>query len=108
MAIKEAVKEQLFIKSLISQLGYLFKGDINNKLIYTDSQSAIDLANNPINHNRTKHIDIQYHFIRENILVGNTELRYIPIEELVADGLTKALPNPKYLDFITRLGLVEL
>ena len=78
MAIKEAVKEQLFIKSLISQLGYLFKGDINNKLIYTDSQSAIDLANNPINHNRTKYINIQYHFIREKYLSRKHRTKIYP------------------------------
>ena len=68
----------------------------------------MELAKNPINHNRTKHIDIQYHFIRDNILEGNTTLEYHPTKSLVANGLTKPLANPIYLDFVTRLGLKNI
>ena len=76
--------------------------------IYTDSQSAISLAKNPIFHNRTKHIDIQYHFVRENMEKGLISLKYHPTESLVADGLTKAIPNPKFNQFVKDLGIKGL
>ena len=54
---------------------------------------AIDLANNPKHHAKTKHIDIQYHFVREKIQEGTISLNYIPTKEQLADILTKGL-NP--------------
>jgi hypothetical protein len=111
MALRDAVKEQLFIKSLISQLPKQLINAINTEntgIIYTDSQSAMALANNPVQHNRTKHIDIQYHFVRQNVLDGRTQLLYHPTESLVADGLTKPLANPKHLSFLAKLGLRKI
>lgn len=67
MALKEAVKENLYINSLIKQIPLLNKHiNKDTKAIYTDSQSAITLAKNPTFHQKTKHIDIQYHFVRDN------------------------------------------
>ena len=67
MAIKEAMKEQQYITAILSELAPIL-GDkiaIECQNIYTDSNSAIELAKNPIYYARTKHIDIQYHYIRE-------------------------------------------
>ena len=52
-----------------------------------------------------KHIDIQHHFVRENQQSGEVDLRYIPTEQQVADGLTKALPRDKFEAFRDALGL---
>src|SRR3979490_3248856 len=71
--------------TLIEELGY----DISDQnTIYTDSQSAIALAHNPEHHARTKHIDIQYHFIRSCVEDGTTRLEYCPTEDMTAAGLT--------------------
>jgi hypothetical protein len=56
-------------------------------------------------HSRTKHIDIRYHFIRQNIEDGYISLEYCPTEEMVADILTKALPAHKVSYFSKLLGL---
>jgi hypothetical protein len=64
--------------------------------LYSDNQSAIKLCYNPVFHNRTKHIDISYHYARE--LVENDEITvtYLPTEEMTADLLTKGLSQFKH------------
>ena len=94
MALKEAIKEQIYLKSLFDQISIL-KDQFENKL-YTDSQSVIELAKNPIYHNRTKHIDIQYYFVRQAYINGLTNLVYIPTENQLADVLTKVIDNNKW------------
>ena len=109
MALKEAIKENLFINNLINELPSYIGNLFNNKKdIYTDSQSAIELAKNPIYHAKTKHVDIRYHFIREKVENGDIILKYHPTYSLLADGLTKPISNPKWLEFIQGLGLIRL
>ena len=74
----------------------------NQNIIYTDNQGAIALAHNPEHHARTKHVDIQYHFVRNCVEDGTTRLEYCPTEDMVADGLTKAL-GPERLRKLARM-----
>ena len=60
-------------------------------MIMCDNQGCIALAKNPKHHSRTKHIDVQHHFICEKVEEEVIELRYCPTQEMVADVLTKAL-----------------
>jgi hypothetical protein len=71
----------------------------------TDNTSAIALAKNPEFHTRTKHIDVVYHFQRYYIRNGLIQLHYIPITDMVADGLTKPLNRQKFAAFVALLGL---
>ena len=64
MALKEAIKEYLYLISVIKQLNIASKEKF---YLFIDSLLAIGLANNPEHHAKTKHIDIQYHFIREHV-----------------------------------------
>lgn len=59
--------------------------------IHVDNQGAISLAKNPVHHKRTKHIDIKYHFVREEVQKGFVKLTYVPTEINVADAFTKPL-----------------
>ncbi len=65
-----------------------------------DNQGSIALAHNPVFHSRTKHIDIQHHYIRDEVASRRIELSYVPTEEMIADGLTKALTHVKFHRFI--------
>ena len=65
-----------------------------------DSQGAIALAKNPTHHSRTKHIDVQHHFIREQVEVEVIELKYVPTQAMVADVLTKALGRTPLFAFL--------
>jgi len=102
MAILHALKEQIWIHRLLKEIGY----DISDQnSIYTDSQSAIALAHNPEHHARTKHIDIQYHFIRNRVEEGTTCLEYCPTEDMVADDLTKSLGPDRHWKLIRMMGM---
>jgi hypothetical protein len=74
-------------------------------IVFGDNQGAISLAKTPQFHSRTKHIAIQHHFVREKQTEGKVDLQYIPTEQQVADGLTKALPKNRFVKFRDALGL---
>ena len=74
-------------------------------MIYEDNQGCIALARNPVFHSRTKHIDIKFHFLREKIEEGVMKLEYKPTNEMIADGLTKALGRAKHGIFLKGLHL---
>jgi hypothetical protein len=98
MTLKKVIKENLYIKFLIKQISVLNSVINNTKTLYTDSNSAINLAKNSVHHFKIKYINIQYHFIRENYLNKVINLKYCFIEIQLADGLTKAINIEKYLD----------
>ncbi len=99
-----AAKESVFLAGSLKRIGYE-GSDIDNVLLLADNQAAILLPINPVNHLRAKHIDIQYHKVRELISDDVLELHYIPTEEMVADGLIEPLTLTKHEYFITMLGL---
>src|SRR4051794_24993477 len=66
---------------------------INTLTIWTDSQSGIDLAENPKHHDRSKHIAIRRHYVRDAVANGHIKLEYPPSSEMIANALTKALPK---------------
>ena len=74
-------------------------------MIYEDNQGCIALARNPVFHSRTKHIDIKFHFLREKIKEGVMKLEYKPTNEMIADGLPKALGRTKHGIFLKGLHL---
>eukprot|EP00253_Pinus_taeda_P015054 PITA_15054 len=74
---------------------------------FSESRSCIELTNNPVFHDRLKHIGIKYHFIRDYIQKGVVKLEYIPTDEQVADILTKALPRGKHVYFREKMGVVR-
>ena len=77
MALKEAFKEQIWLFTLFRQLGLSY----SKQPIWMNSQSAMTLARNPEHYARTKHIDIQYHFVREALQDKLINIRYIPIND---------------------------
>ena len=75
MALTLRTKEAMWIKFLLSQLGVFKQGSIQ---INVDNQSCVALAKNPEHHARRKHIDIQYHFIREKVEEAAVRLEFCP------------------------------
>ena len=68
-------------------------------ILNVDNQGAIALAKNPVYHQRSKHIDIRYHYIRLEVENKNVELIYVPSEDNVADIFTKPLTKKNLLKF---------
>ncbi len=77
-------------------------------VIYCDNISSILLANNPVYHVRTKHIEVHYHFIREKILTKEIDLIHVSTEDQVVDIFTKALGTNKLRKFRKMLGVLEV
>ena len=75
--------------------------------LFEDNQSAIALAKNPVHHARSKHIDIQHHYIREKIESKEIDINYMSTDEMIADALTKPLARPKFSKFVADMGLYE-
>ena len=74
-------------------------------MIFGDNQSAICMAKNPQFHGRTKHIEIKYHFIREQIKSGTVELKYCPSKNTTAYMLTKGLHKEKFVKLRQMAGI---
>ena len=103
VAISEAAKEMIWLKNLLKELGK----EQDDSPLFSDSQSAICLAKNPILHSRCKHIELKYHFIRNLINDGDLFLLKIPGAENPADMLTKTVTTTKLRLCIASTGLQE-
>ena len=92
MAITEAIKEAIWMKGLIAELG--FPQDCVE--VNCDSQSAIHLSKHQVFHERSKHIDVKMHFVRDIINKGDVKIVKVSTEDNPADMLTKAVPSGKF------------
>ena len=81
--------------------------DLKGIPIFFDNTSAIAIVENPVQHSRTKHIDIRYHFIREHVMNGTIELHFVPTHEQLADIFTKALDEGTFSKLVAELGMVN-
>ncbi|GJX89763.1 hypothetical protein Tco_0343089 [Tanacetum coccineum] len=73
--------------------------------MYYDSKAAIAISCNPVQHSCTKHIDVRYHFIKEQVEKGIVELFFVRTEYQLADLFTKALPEDRFKYLVRRLGM---
>ncbi len=77
-------------------------------VIYNDNISSILLANNPIYHAKTKHIEVHYHFIRKKVLAKEIDLIHVSTKDQVANIFTKALSTDKLKKFRKMFGVLEV
>ena len=91
VALTKAVKEALWVKGMISELGLAQK----MFMVHCDNQSAIYLTKNTMFHERTKHIDVKLHFVRDVMLKGEVVVEKIHTDGNSANMLTKALTTIK-------------
>jgi histone deacetylase 1/2 len=101
-ALANATAEMLWVQKLLTELGVRHPPKAR---LWCDNLSATYLSANPIFHARMKHIEIDFHFVRERVAQKLLEIRFIHTGDQVADGFTKALPVVKLRQFRDNLNL---
>ena len=104
IAASDACRETIWLRKLLSDL---FGGKLESTIIHCDNQSCIKLSKNPVFHDRSKHIEMKYHFIKDLVQRGTLKLQYIRTDEQIANILTKPLTSTKFMYFHDKLGMVE-
>ena len=104
VALAAAAQEAIWLKQLNEDL----TGKGEPVMLYEDNQSAIAIAKNPQFHGRVKHINIKYHFIREQVYDNNIKLKYCQTSDMIADMLTKGLGKIKFEKLRELTGIVPL
>lgn len=89
---------------MISELGLTQE----QVIVYCDNQSAIHLTKHQVYHERSKHIDVKLHFIKDNISKGEVKLEKISTLDNPGDTLTKTLSQTKFKHFLSLVNVVEL
>jgi len=105
MAACQAAKEALWLRSFLKELGVYGGEPI---VIHSDSQSALQLIKNPVFHARSKHIGIQYHFVRELVWRNHIHFKFCKTEEQWADALTKPVAREKLVNCMVNSGVLTL
>ena len=92
MVTTHAIKEEVWLQRLCSGIGMVQQA----MGLDCDNQSAIFLARNPTYHSKTKHIDVQYHFVRDMVEENKVLLEKVDTLKNVADSLTKSLSTQNF------------
>src|SRR4051812_18003506 len=103
MALGQAMKESVWLKKLLKEIGYHQQAE--HVLIHSDNQGILALTKNLTFHTRTKHIDIQHHFLHEKYEANEIKINHCGTDDMVADVLTKALLKEKHNSFMSGMGL---
>nr|GEV50747.1 copia protein [Tanacetum cinerariifolium] len=104
VSLSACCAQVLWMLTQLTDYGFHF----NKILIYCDSKSAIAISRNPVQHLRTKHIAVRYHFIKEHVEKGTIELYFVKTDYQLADLFTKALPTDHFNYLVCRLGMCSL
>ena len=98
------VQEIVWVRALLKSIGFARR---QPTIVHIDNKSALSLANNPVHHHRSKHIDIKYHWFRSMIQDASVYLQYIKTDDQRADILTKVLTGILFFKHVSKL-LVDL
>ncbi|GJW71033.1 retrovirus-related pol polyprotein from transposon TNT 1-94 [Tanacetum coccineum] len=101
VALSASCAQVMWMRTQLQDYGFNY----NKIQLYCDSQSAIAISCNPVQHSRTKHIHTRYHFIKEQVESGIIELYFVKTEYQLADMFTKALSEDRFQYLVRRIGM---
>lgn len=96
--------EILWLKALLKSLGVSHSAPVR---LYCDNTATLQIAANPVFHERTKHIEIDCHFIRDLIIAGKVVTTHVSSTQQPADIFTKALVTPQFRHLLSKLGILD-
>ena len=105
IAATSSCTQVLYMVELLRNFGV---DSLKPVVILCDNSSAINISKNPVQHSRTKHIEIRYHFLKDKVSQGEIKLEYVPTKDQVADIFTKPLPKEQVDYLCSKMGLQSL
>ena len=105
VAAATAACQGIWLSRLLAELS---NGEAEQVVLKVDNKSAIALAKNPVFHERSKHIELKYHFIRDCVEAKKIELEFVPTGHQLADMLTKPLGRVRLAELRAGIGMVEV
>jgi hypothetical protein len=103
-AMATTTTEIIWLRSLLKDMGVSFS---TPSKLCCDNKSSIYIASNHTFHERTKHIEMDCHYVRDEFLRGTIQLPYVPTEYQLADFFTKALPSPRFYFLLSKLSVIS-
>ena len=103
--IAQGLCELLWLKIILDDLRIKWDGPMKH---YCDNKSTINIAHNPIQHDKTKHIEIDRHFIKKKLEEGVVCMSYVPSEHQLDDILTKGQNSSMFHDLVFKLGMKDI
>ena len=104
-AMAQGMCELLWLRSILNDLKMACEEPI---ILYCDNKSAINIVHNPIQHDRTKHIEIDQHFIKEKLESDLITTSYIPSGLYLVDFFAKGFPIERFHDLTCKLGMIDI
>ncbi|KAL0557194.1 hypothetical protein IC582_005712 [Cucumis melo] len=104
-AMSLGICEKIWLQKVLSDLHQECETPLK---LFCDNKAAISIANNPVQYDRTKHVEIDRHFIKERLDSGNICIPYIPSSQQIADVLTKGHLRPHFDLCVSKLGLIDI
>jgi hypothetical protein len=101
-AVTNGVAEASWLRQLLAEL---HTPPSRSTLIYYDNISAVYLSTNPIQHQRTKHVEIDLHFVRDRVALGEVRVLYVPTTSQFTDIFTKGLSSSTFTEFRSSLNI---
>src|SRR5271169_266388 len=104
-ALCDAVRETVWLRALLKEIGH---GQYGATIIHEDNRGCISITENNRTDPRTKHIDVKYHYTREQVDNKVVAIKHIPTTDMVADALTKPISIPKFTWCREHMGVIDL
>jgi hypothetical protein len=103
-AVANGVAEASWLRQLLVELHNPL---LRSTLVYCDNVSAVYLSTNPVHHQRTKHVEIDLHFVRDRVAIGEVRVLHVPTTSQFADIFTKGLPSSTFTAFRSSLNVTS-
>jgi hypothetical protein len=102
-AVANCIAESCWLRQLLQELHH---SPSRATVVYCDNVSAMYMSSNPVQHQRTKHVEIDLHFVRDRVALGEAKVLHVPTSSQFADIFTKGLPTVVFQDFRSNLNIV--
>jgi hypothetical protein len=103
-AVANDVAEASWLRQLLAEIHSPLA---KSTLVYCDNVSVVYLSTNPIQHQRTKHVEIDLHFVRDRVAIGDVQVLHVPTSSQFADIFTKGLPSSTFSEFRSSLNVAH-